>query len=293
MATVSIIIPAYNAAKYLRETLDSALNQTYRDTEVVVVDDGSTDETPGILEAYGDRIRVLRQENQGRAAACNAGVGVAQGEWVAFLDADDIWLPAKLERQVDECSQFAISHTNAYFFGEQFSEDVLKTSMIPKVGGWVLERLLLQNFVTCSSVMLSREVYRHYGGFDPSFYYIEDWPLWLRICAEHQLGYVATPLVRYRVHATSKSMKVRQTMSDLLRIVDEAFGPGGVAHGRVALRRLALGNCYRGNGECAGTVGDWAFSMRCAIRSLQYQPFVGRTWKVLVKAGLIPLGVKY
>jgi len=235
---------------------------------------------------------VVRQANQGRAAACNAGVAAARGEWIAFLDADDIWLPAKLERQVDECSQFAISHTNSYYFGEQVAEDTLTTTIIPKYGGWVLDRLLLQNFLTCSSVMLRREVYHHHGGFDPSRY-VEDWPLWLRICAEHKLGYVETPLVRYRVHLESKSMRARQVMSDLLRIVEEAFGPGGVAHDRGALRRLALGGCYRGNAECAAAGGDWGFGMWCVIRSLQYEPFVGRTWKVLIKAGLMPLGVKY
>ncbi len=188
MTTVSVIIPAYNAERFLRETVDSALNQTYRDTEVLVIDDGSTDETPGILDAYGDRIRVLRQANQGRAAACNAGVETARGEWIAFLDADDLWLPEKLERQMGECSQFAISHTNSFFFGEQFPEDVLKTSVTPQYGGWVLELLLLDNFVTCSSVMIRREVYRDHGGFDPTFRSFEDWPLWLKVCAEHELG---------------------------------------------------------------------------------------------------------
>jgi glycosyltransferase involved in cell wall biosynthesis len=293
MATVSIVIPAYNAAKYLRETLDSALNQTYRDAEVIVVDDGSTDETPRILEQYGDRIQVLRQENHGRAAACNTGARAARGEWIAFLDADDIWLPDKLQRQVSECSQYAISHTNSFFFGEYFKDDVLKTSVTPQYGGWVLDRLLVGNFVTCSSVMMRREVYHYYGGFDTTFRYAEDWPLWLKVCAEHELGYVERPLVRYRVHEASKSRTVRHTIFAHLRIMEEAFAPGGVAHDRVALRRSALSSCYRVNAHYAAEVGDWTFSMLCAVRSLRYEPFVSRTWKTLIKAGLIPLGVKY
>lgn len=293
MATVSVIIPAYNAAKYLREAVDTAVNQTYRDTEILVVDDGSTDETPRILDEYGDRIRVLHQQNRGRAAACNTGVDAARGEWIAFLDADDLWLPEKLERQVDECSGFAISHTNSFFFGEDLPEDLLKTSVTPQYGGQVLDHLLLNNFLTGSSVMIRRDIYRHYGGFDPTFRYVQDWPLWLKVCAEHELGYVPVPLVRYRVHAASATMKVRQTISAHLRIIREAFSPGGVAQSRMVLRRPALGGCYQVNAHYAAEGGDWTFSMWCALRSLQYRPFDGRTWKVLIKAGLIPLGIKY
>ncbi|HEX3110532.1 MAG TPA: glycosyltransferase family A protein, partial [Thermoanaerobaculia bacterium] len=100
MKSVSVVIPSYNYARYLGEAIDSALGQTLPPLEVIVVDDGSTDDTPAVLAAYGDRIRVLRQKNAGVAVARNSGIAAARGECVAFLDADDVWLPRKLELQI-------------------------------------------------------------------------------------------------------------------------------------------------------------------------------------------------
>src|SRR2546423_7727277 len=91
--TVSVVVPAYNYARYLPQAIDSALGQTHPPLEVIVVDDGSTDDTPRVLDAYGDRIRAVRQANQGAGAARNAGIAVARGEYVAFLDSDDLWRP--------------------------------------------------------------------------------------------------------------------------------------------------------------------------------------------------------
>src|SRR5512143_3730544 len=98
---VSVVMPVYNGARYLRQALESALAQTYRPLEIVVVDDGSTDETPAILAEFGTRIRALRQPNSGSAAARNAALDAARGELIAFLDADDLWLPQKLAVQVE------------------------------------------------------------------------------------------------------------------------------------------------------------------------------------------------
>src|SRR3954470_1810603 len=98
--TVSVIIPTYNYARYLPQAIDSALGQTHAPLEVIVVDDGSTDDTPRVLEAYASRIRVIRQANQGAGAARNAGIAAARGEYVAFLDSDDLWRRDKLELQL-------------------------------------------------------------------------------------------------------------------------------------------------------------------------------------------------
>lgn len=292
MPEVSIIIPAFNAKRYLRETLESVLAQTHPSFEVIAVDDGSTDATPEVLGEYAGRIRVLRQANAGRAAACNAGARMAEAEWLAFIDADDLWSPEKLEIQLRNCAQFAISHTNSYFFGENCQE-VTKTDITPQYGGWVLDRLLVGNFITTSTVMLRRDVYFEFGGFDRGYYFAEDWPLWLRVCAKYELGYVAQPLGRYRVHAASKTMRVPQMHADALRILEEAFAEGGVARDLGRLRRTAFGMAYLTSSHYAATVGDWRFAASCAARSLLYRPLVVRAWKNLIKAGVMPLGVKY
>src|SRR5690348_12724766 len=100
MPPISVIIPTYNHARFLAAAIDSALSQTLKPTEVIVVDDGSTDETSSVLEAFGDKVRVIRQKNHGVAGARNRGAEMAAGEYLAFLDADDVWLPRKLEMQV-------------------------------------------------------------------------------------------------------------------------------------------------------------------------------------------------
>ena len=116
MVRVSAIIPAYNADSFIREAVDSALGQTHTDVEVIVVDDSSTDDTASVLQSYGERIIVHRQPNGGVAAARNAGARLASGRWVAFLDADDVWLPTKIERQLAVAST-PLSYTNRFNFG--------------------------------------------------------------------------------------------------------------------------------------------------------------------------------
>lgn len=293
MDLVSVVIPAYNAERYIAAAVDSALAQTYPHCEVIVVDDGSTDRTPQILEGYGDRIRLHRQQNGGSSAACNAGVALARGRWIAFLDADDLWLPDKTRLQLERCGRLAISHTDSWCFGEALPQDVRRGSFEPLYGGQVLERLLVVNFITKSSVLMLREVYLEAGGFGNTYPAVEDWPLWLRVCARHELGLVDEPLVRYRVHPQSKSMAARRTATDHLRIIRDAFAPGGVGAHLPQLRRSALASSYGVNSHYAAQTGDWAFGARCAARALMYRPGHLEYWKMLARTLLMPLGRSY
>jgi glycosyltransferase involved in cell wall biosynthesis len=293
MESVSIIIPAYNAAKYLRESVESALAQTYSEREIIIVDDGSTDGTSQILAEYGDAIRVIHQTNQGSAAACNTGVAVAQGEWVAFLDADDVWLPEKLAQQIEYCGNTAISHTDSICFGDALSSEVRRSSFEPPYTGKVLRELLIRNFITKSTVLMRRQVFQDFGGFDPSYIAVEDWPFFLKVCAEHELGYLPEAVVRYRVHKKSKSMQGRKTLADHLRIINSTFGVQGVGRSFPELRKKALASSYQVNCHYSAESGDWPFAIYCALQALRYEPTATRTWKNLVKSALIPLGVQY
>ncbi|HEY2324319.1 MAG TPA: glycosyltransferase family A protein, partial [Thermoanaerobaculia bacterium] len=135
MKSVSVVIPSYNYARYLGEAIDSALAQTLPPLEVIVVDDGSTDETSEVLATYADRIRVLRQKNSGVAVARNSGIAAAHGEYVAFLDADDIWLPRKLELQMARFDEsIGLVHC-----GVEFGSNI----QLPRVEGDVADALLL------------------------------------------------------------------------------------------------------------------------------------------------------
>lgn len=293
MISISIVIPAYNAQKYIKCAVDSALTQTYRNFEVVVVDDGSTDDTREILKEYGSSIRLICQHNEGTAAACNAGVLAAGGERIAFLDADDQWLPQKLERQMRDCADFAISHTDSICFGDECSAEVRRSAIQKMYSGFVLEKLVVSNFITKSTVIVSRDVYRDAGGFASKYDAVEDWPLWMKICAKHELGYVAEPLARYRVHQLSKSMRARLTDAAHMKIIGDAFSEDGVAREFVGLRRPAIAQSSAINAHYAAMSGDWFWAARCAFRSICNGNFGPQNWKILVKTMLSPLGVKY
>lgn len=219
---VSVVVGAYNAAPWIRDTLDSALAQTLDDTEVIVVDDGSTDATPQILEAYGDAIRLVRQANQGPAAARNRGVAEARGTYVAFLDHDDLWLPDKLARQLDALRQApaaAWCYTDAAWFDSDTGQTMhLASQFAPPREGDVLLPLFGGNFLTFASTLVRRDVLEDAGGFDtsPGVRNLDDWDLWLRVAERHPLVYVDAPLVRYRVHATqaTQTMDLRRALRD-------------------------------------------------------------------------------
>ena len=189
---VSVIIPTYNAGSYLGEALDSALAQTYRRLEVIVADDGSTDETPALLRSYKDRIRVVQLgHSESVAIPRNAAVRCAQGDLLAFLDADDVWLPHKLETQVGLLkSPMALLGTSALLKTKQ-SRDVNKVSY---------RELLVRNRFAASSVMVSRSCLDQVGLFDedPRLFGVEDWDLWLRVASRFPALWVDRELVHVR-----------------------------------------------------------------------------------------------
>ena len=288
---VSVVIPAYNAETYLRETLDSVLRQTYRPLEIIVVDDGSVDSTPKILSGYQQLVKVIQQPNAGVAAACNTGVEAACGEWIALLDADDLWAPEKIEYQMRACRDGVISYTDCICFGDHI-KDVRRSSFEPPHSGQVLREVVVRNFITKSSVMVLRDVYRRYGGFPMDFDAVEDWPLWISVCAENEILYCPEPLVRYRVHRQSKSMKCRNTMRDHLRIISRSFGPGGVAEALPELKSKALSSSYSIHCHYAMETKDWNFALRCAAGALVWAPGNVAHWKNLLKAMLAQAGLR-
>jgi glycosyltransferase involved in cell wall biosynthesis len=193
---VSVVIPTYNRQAMLGEAIDSVLAQTYAHVELIVVDDGSTDGTRALLSSYGDRLGVLRQPRRGVSAARNRGVAAARGALVAFLDSDDLWLPAKLEVQ-------------AAFFGAHPHALICQTEEIwhrdgrrvnpgkrhRKPSGEIFERSLELCLVSPSAVMIRRELLERVGGFDERLPACEDYDLWLRIGCRHPVHLIDRPLV--------------------------------------------------------------------------------------------------
>lgn len=155
---ISVVIPCYNAAPFLRESIESVLRQTLSPLEIIVVDDGSTDESAAVAEAYGAPVRVLRQENQGESVARNRGIEESRGEWIAYLDADDIWETRKLELQVATLGQsdIVLVHTGWYCFGDK--EGIDSENALSMDGHYELETMLNEGVVLPSSAMVRADL---------------------------------------------------------------------------------------------------------------------------------------
>jgi glycosyltransferase involved in cell wall biosynthesis len=193
---VSVIIPTFNRAWCLREAVDSVLAQGFRDFELIVVDDGSTDETAQMLQSYGDSLRVLRQENRGVSAGRNAGVAAAQGELIAFLDSDDIWLKGKLACQVEFFRQhpdILICQTEELWVKN--GRRVNPGKRHRKRGGMIFAPSLELCLVSPSAVMLRRGLFDRVGLFDEKLPACEDYDLWLRVSCRFPVGLIETPLI--------------------------------------------------------------------------------------------------
>ncbi len=193
---VSVIIPTFNRGWVIREAIDSVLNQTFGSFELIVVDDGSTDNTLDILAAYQDLITLIRQRNRGVSAARNRGVDSASGRFVAFLDSDDLWLPQKLNRQIeffDSNPDALICQTEETWFRDGVRVNPGKRHR--KVSGMIFGPSLHLCLVSPSAVMIKRSLFDEVGFFDESLPACEDYDMWLRVGYKHPIFLIDTPLI--------------------------------------------------------------------------------------------------
>ena len=193
---VSVIIPTYNRSSFVLEALDSVLKQTIEDFELIVVDDGSTDETEKALAQYQGRFIYHLQGNQGVSAARNRGIQTARGKWIAFLDDDDLWMPEKLETQIRFFSQnpkAMICQTEEIWIRNGRRVNPRKKHQ--KFSGDIFAPSLLLCLVSPSAVMIKRELFEQVGCFDETLPACEDYDLWLRISAQFPIFLIDRPLV--------------------------------------------------------------------------------------------------
>lgn len=228
MTKVSVIIPAYNAIKYLPASINSVLAQTYPSFEVIVIDDGSTDCTSEWFDQLTDpdpRVKLISQTNQGNCAARNIGIAHAQGEYIAFLDADDLWASTKLAKQV------AILEQNpdvglVYTWVERIdqNEKSLGKPFESNLSGNIWEKLLDRNVIATSSTMIRRCCFDNVGKFDENLKsFVEDWDLWLRIAACYQIKVIPEYLLQYRECPTSISKNWQAMEKNYHIVIEKAF----------------------------------------------------------------------
>lgn len=224
---VSAIIPNYNYANYLREAIDSVLSQTYQNIEVIVVDDGSTDNSREILQDYGERIKVIFQKNQGVSPARNNGVKASKGELIAFLDADDFWLPRKIEKQVQKFSSdktFGLVHVGVENIDAKGKSLV---TLLNGLEGEVSHELLLFNRAVIlgggSGMMITRKAFEDVGGFDLRLLTSADWDIFYQISSRYQVGFVPKVLLKYRIHGSNMHSNIMRMESEMMLGFEKAF----------------------------------------------------------------------
>ena len=211
MPTVSVVIPAYNAERWIGETLESVLAQEAPDLEVLVVDDGSTDDTAAVVARFPS-VRCLRKPNGGLGSARNAGIRAATGRYVAFVDSDDVWLPGKLSAQIDllDRTGLAWAYCDAIVFDEVTGRKLHRMSeRNPMPSGDVLETLFLGCFIASPTPVVRRSVFDEVGLFSEVgiVHMREDWDMWLRIAARYPVGLVPHALARYRTHPSNNTSR--------------------------------------------------------------------------------------
>lgn len=214
---VTVVIPTFNRAHLITRALRSVLTQTFTAWEVIVVDDGSEDDTEAVIRSLRDpRIRYCRQpENRGQSAARNRGMGEARGEFIAFLDSDDDWLPEKLELQVARFRELPDTVGLLYTGSQTLADGAPSETFIPSHRGSIYGELLERNVVHgTSGIMIRRAVVERVGYFDERFPAIEDYDYWLRVSARYEIDFISAPLFRYHdaVSAERLSRSIPQNL---------------------------------------------------------------------------------
>ena len=287
--SVSLVIATFNHARLLAEAIDSALAQTLDAVDVVVVDDGSTDDTPAVLGRYGGRIRVLRQPNRGLAAARNAGLAAARGAYVAFLDADDVLAPTKLAEQVAVLErQPNVGWTYCDVLIETVATGA-KARASERFGygarvldGWLFPELIHGNFIPAIAPLVRRTVLDVAGGFDERLTALEDWDLWLRLALIAPARYTSAVLASYRVQPGGMSEDRSRMERNRFRVLDTLYRTRPTAvEGLGSVGRRIIADMHNWLGKDAYARGDWAEARRRFAASLATVPWQRQAPKLL------------
>jgi|GEM_PF-310960 len=267
---VSVIMPAFNAAAYIEEAIDSVLAQDYPNKELIVIDDGSSDDTVARVQAYGDRVRLLTQANQGSAVARNQGLDAAKGAYIAFLDSDDVWLPGKLTAQVgyleahpdvgmiyadwlpwkrDKQSKAFPSPETLIPAAPDAGVPPEEIPLLTEGSGWLYNRLLFGSLLHTITVMARRELIEQVGRFDPELKRGQDYDYWLRASRHTEIHQLDRVFALYRLHGSGCITQWPDINYEKL-VVEKALarwgmeGPTGERSDRKAVERRLAGTCF-------------------------------------------------
>lgn len=270
---VSVIIPSYNYGRYVGQAIDSALAQSYPNQEVIVVDDGSTDDTRDRLGAYGSRIRHLHQQNQGLSAARNTGIREARGDYLAFLDSDDAFHPRKTELQMN----YLQAHPEVDLVGtEMFSDETIvwcpvDPQHIPATP-ISLEAMAIKPRFAPSSVIAHKKCFEAVGHFDTALRSVEDRDMWLRIGTQFKMARLDIPLTWYRITPGSMSTNPERMEHFELLVLNRSLDFPQLKEQK-KVRRQALSHCYRSSAYTFHGAGRSKDAFKRLVQSIRFWPW--------------------
>lgn len=287
---VSVIIATYNMGKYLQGAIDSILAQTYRNFEIIIIDDGSTDDTRTRVAPYAElpNVRVIHQENKGQPKAKNAGLAECKGALIAFCDADDLWMPRKLELQVP-CfygrPELAVVSTEIDQIDVEGKR--LGVRRMARYSGRILENLLIRNCISFGTAMVRKDALDDAGWFDEGLPMGIDWDLWLRLAVKYEFLHLEEVTYLYRVWPGQMSRNHRGRYVNAFRILDKFFAEhqGAVTP---LVRRKAYADAYIGRGRIVfEREGKVLSPLGDIMRALCLNPGNVLAWKSLLKLAVM------
>lgn len=278
--TVSVIIPTYNRARLIGEAIQSVLDQTFTDLELIVVDDGSTDNTESVVTEFKDpRVRYIHQENMGISAARNAGIHNTQGRYVAFLDSDDLWLPQLLELQVrflDGSPHIGVVYAKAQAMTENGRLLLYTRGDLERYPNQPLKSMLYGDFTCIQTALVHRECLDRAGLFDESLTGRVDWDMFLRLAKVCRFAFTDTVLAHFRAHSLQhtgvKSEYFAEVCESGIKVLDKAFSDPDLPKEILAIKPLAYRNAYMDMGLRWMGVPEWTESARSFWRAIRVSP---------------------
>jgi glycosyltransferase involved in cell wall biosynthesis len=297
MPKVEVIIPAYNAAKYLPTAIESVITQTFEDWRIVLVDDGSTDNTAEVVSLYrerlGDKLLYVYQPNAGLPAARNTAIRNSTGEFLALLDADDIWLPNRLADSVRSFEGRPEVGLTYGFISRVGPDGTIIDTFAERQRngeGWIAEHIYTKSVdLCCPSVTFRRACVDAVGYFDESMRATEDRDLWLRIAQRYQVAVVPHLIAHYRVSPGSMSADSDRMLQSQKQFIEKHYGTKGCGW---AARRKALSKIYKQQAETLSNRGQPRKALESSIRSLLYYPLDMGTLRTAASLLLRRFGLK-
>ena len=292
MKKVTVIIPIYNMEKYITEAVDSALNQTYENCEIIVIDDGSTDNTFNILKRYNNNIRYIKQDNKGLACARNVGIKKSTGDYIALLDADDIWLPDRLTIEVkilDELPEVGLVHSSIYWINENGKKLTNPDEKRKYCSGYIAKYIISRKSdIYCPTVLFRKSCVNDVGYFDENLTRlgVEDRDLWYRIALKYKIEYVDKPLAKYRYREDSMSKNFNKMQKARYYMINKYFP--NKKHKLNLERRKLLSDLHLSQGDgIAWRNNNYIKAIIEYIKAIKYFPFnfiiYYHSLKVLIK----------